>query len=105
MSIDTRTNNNLYTQMSYYPEDKTYFDPDLLNLDLERIRIFINILEEHEENCERDEKFPEAALTRSKIKLLKDVEEVKILTDLNKFQDEQVSSSKALYITTLLINH
>lgn len=73
-------------------KEKHYFDQELLNLDLERIRIFISILEEHEANCEKDERFPEAAITRDKIKVLRDVEEIKILSDLNKFQSDQVSA-------------
>lgn len=68
-----------------------YFDPSFLKLDLEKLRIFLNVLEEHEQNCEREERYQEAAITRDKIKLLKDVEEIKILSDLENLQTEQVS--------------
>ena len=79
------------SMMSSVKEKKQhYFDDELLNLDLERIRIFIGVLEEHEENCEREERFPEAATTRDKIKLLRDVEEFKIFNDLNKYHSQQV---------------
>jgi len=67
-----------------------YFDPNFLKIDLEKLRIFITVLEEHEQNCERDEKFPEAAITRDKIKLLRDVEEITILNDLENLQQQQV---------------
>ena len=67
------------------------FDENLLNLDLNKLRLFISVLEEHEYDCEKKEKFPEASLSRDKIKLLKEVEEIKIVRDLDKLQNNQVS--------------
>lgn len=67
------------------------FDENLLNLDLNKLRLFISVLEEHEYDCEKKEKFSEASLSRDKIKLLKEVEEIKIVRDLDKLQNNQVS--------------
>lgn len=67
------------------------FDENLLNLDLNKLRIFISVLEEHEFDCEKKEKFPEASLSRDKIKLLREIEEIKIIKDLDKLQTNQVS--------------
>jgi hypothetical protein len=90
-SINEKTFNTTF-QSGENKKDKNkhYFDEDLLLLDLERIRIFISILEEHEINCEKEERFPEASITRDKIKLLRDVEEIKIFNDLNKYHTQQV---------------
>lgn len=86
-----KTFNTTFQSKESKDRTKHYFDDDLLLLDLERIRIFISVLEEHEENCEKEERFPEASITRDKIKLLRDVEEIKIFNDLNKYHSQQVS--------------
>lgn len=92
MSNNVSFNKTTLSTRSVVNDDhpEIYFDPDFLLLDLERIRIFISVLEEYEEACEREENYPEAAITRDKIKLLRDVEEIKILSDLNKLQEDQV---------------
>lgn len=66
------------------------FDKELLQLELDKIRLFIDILTEHEEKCEKDERFPEAAVARMKINLLKQIEEAKILADLKEMQNDQL---------------
>jgi hypothetical protein len=96
MSSSIPVNNEKTFTTTFYNKDnkdktKHYFDEDLLLLDLERIRIFISVLEEHEENCEKEERFPEASITRDKIKLLRDVEEIKIFNDLSNYHSQQVS--------------
>lgn len=47
-------------------------------------------MEEHESKLEKDLKFQEAHVTRTKINQLKNLEEQKVITDLKKNQDEEV---------------
>lgn len=84
-SIKTKSYQQVETDMQ-----PLNFDIDLLDLELDKIRLFISILEEHELKCEKDERFPEAGNARNKINLLKEVEEAKIIRDLKEMQNEQL---------------
>lgn len=66
------------------------FNKSLLDLDLNKLRVFISVLEEHEMLCDKEEKYPEAAICRDKVKVLKTIEEEKILRDLKEMHSIEV---------------
>jgi hypothetical protein len=54
---------------------------DYLELDLSKIKEFINILEEHLQKCEKEGRFVEAELTYNKLKQFKKIEKEKMIKD------------------------
>lgn len=60
------------------------------DLDLNRVREFINILEEHQFNCEKSKKFVDAEIAKQKITQLKQVEKEKILSDMKFRHNEEL---------------
>ena len=89
--LDTSKNNIINNNQTLQTLSLLPFDKDLLDLDLNKIRTFISVLEEHENICDKNEKYPEAAKCRDKVKVLKRIEEEKILRDLREMQSAEVS--------------
>lgn len=60
-------------------------------MNVSRIRDFINILEEHQIQCERERKFVDAEYAKQKVNQLKQVEKDKILNDLRCDHEEELN--------------
>ena len=84
MKNDTRLQQELISS-----EGELVLSPELIEMELTRIRDFIKIMEEHEAKLEREFKFKEAAQVRTKINLLKKLEEDKFKSEIQKMHDDQ----------------
>ena len=78
MGKTTMSNNTFNTK-----QNQEYMD-----MDINRIREFIQILEEHRIKCEESSKFIDAEIAKQKVSQLKQVEKERILNDL-KFQHNE----------------
>lgn len=61
-------------------------------MDLQRIKEFIAILEEHQMKCEKEKKFVDAEIAKQKVAQLKQVEKEKILNDLKFNHEDELNS-------------
>lgn len=68
---------------------------EFTDMDINRIRDFINILEEHQVSCEKQRHFVEAEIAKQKVKQLKKVEKDKLLADLSITHSEELESFEA----------
>ena len=62
------------------------------DMDINRIREFIQILEEHQIKSEKEKKFVDAEIAKQKVAQLKIVEKEKIMSDLKNNHQEEVQS-------------
>lgn len=84
-----KINSNNNTFSSAMGKDKSL--QEYSDMDLGRIREFINILEEHQFKCEKSKKFVDAEIAKQKIVQLKQVEKDKILSDMQFKHKEEVN--------------
>lgn len=61
-------------------------------MDVNRIREFIIILEEHQIKCEKSRKFVDAEIAKQKVAQLKQVEKEKVLSDMKLQHEEEINT-------------
>lgn len=87
-----KSGNNLSQTSFYSNKPKTNEIPEFNDMDIARIREFIQILEEHQMKCEKEKKFVDAEIAKQKVSQLKQVEKEKILNDIRFNHEEELSA-------------
>jgi len=65
---------------------------EYLEMDINRIREFIQVLEEHQLKCEKTKNFVDAEFAKQKVMQLKQVEKEKILSDMKIQHQEEINA-------------
>lgn len=106
MNANSNTNNinnsNILNKSTYSNKGKTAVPQtggsfsnkqmtEYKDMDLNRIREFIQILEEHQYKCEKNKKFVDAEIAKQKVAQLKQVEKEKILSDTKFRHQEEIT--------------
>lgn len=101
MNANSFQNNNVMNKSSYSNKGNSKLNQSInsgsinskqmneyAQMDLARIREFIQMLEEHQYKCEKERNFVNAEIAKQKVNQLKQVEKEKLLSDM-KFQHQE----------------